>query len=231
MLAFDSIYRFLAQMLIFVGGMYTLEFKQHLAWNTMFSLIAHYNIFAVIMTLYFESQFSGVNVFSFLAITALLSATAWLNRSGRNIAKALVLHDSTSRQKHWDDLILNNPNFKQKITELQSTINAQKGSLAEVSEPLDPKTKDLVPRIVLQEHADINKLYRDSSVLNYFFQDWVRIWFSSGTRSDEFEFCNPKAPYKEAFKIHVANCFPDIVRGPIKAPNRVISKVVGQHLP
>jgi hypothetical protein len=79
---------------------------------------------------------------------------------------------------------------------------------------------------VLQEHADINKLYRDSSVLNYFFQDWVRIWFSSGTRSDEFEFCNPKAPYKEVFKIHVANCSPDVVRGPIKAPNRVISKVV-----
>jgi hypothetical protein len=223
MIAFDSIYRFFAQMLLYVSGMYTLEFKQHLAWNTMFSLIAHYNLFALIMTLYFESQLSGINVFGVLSITALLSATALLHRAGRNKAKALVLQDSSSRQQHWNTLIHNSPDFKQHITRLQSTITG--GSLTAVCERLDPTTKNLVPRTVLQTHADINKLYRDCFVLNYFFQDWVRTWFPSCTRSDEFEVCNPKAPYRSVFNIRVDNCFPDIVRGPIKDPNRVISKV------
>jgi hypothetical protein len=113
--------------------------------------------------------------------------------------------------------------FNEQIKRLKETISG--GSLAAVDEPLDPKTKKLVPKTVLQAHADIDRLYRDCSVLNFFFQDWVRTWFRSDTSSNEFEFCNPKATYKDAFKIGVANCFPEVVRGPIKAPNRVISKV------
>jgi hypothetical protein len=93
---------------------------------------------------------------------------------------------------------------------------------------LTPKNKEIGPHYSAADNSDIGRLYRDCSVLNYFFQDWIRTWFPSGIRSDDFEFCNPKAAYRDAFKIRVANCFPDIVRGPMKAPNRVISKVVQQ---
>ena len=220
---FYSIYIFCALMLLFLVSAYTLAFKQHLAWNTMCLLTVHYNLFVMIMVSYIYSLVQTVNLCVVLGLLALVFATELLNRTGRNRAQALVLKDSKNSQKHWSDLIDNKPDFKKEIERLHSTIS--RGSLAAVCEPLDTKTKNLVPRTVLQEHADIDRLYRDCSALNYFFQDWVRTWFPSGTRSDEFEFCNPKAPYKEAFKIRVANCFPDVVRGPIKAPNRVISKV------
>jgi hypothetical protein len=220
---FNSIYRFFALMLLSLASAYTLAFKQHLAWNTIFLLITHYNMFSFLIFLYGFSYFSTGNLLAALAPLVLVSATELLNRIGRNKALALVLRDSTSRQAHWQDLIRNSPDFKQHITRLQSTLRS--GSLAAVCEPVDPKTKKLVPSIVLQSHSDIDRLYRDCSVLNYFFQDWVRTWFPAGTRSDKFEFCNPEAPYNKVFNIHVADCFPDIVRGPIKAPNRVISKV------
>ena len=222
MAAFDAIYRLCALMMLSLGSAYTLSFKQHLAWNTILLLIAHYNLFAVIMTFYFNSDILRVNLFAVLSCLALVFATELLNRTGRNRAQAKVLEDYTSRTKLWSDMIKEH-DFSEQIKRLKDTIS--RGSLAAVCEPLDPKTKKLVPKTVLQPHADIDRLYCDCSALNYFFQDWVRTWFPSGTRSDEFEFCNPRAPYKEAFKIHVANCFPDIVRGPIKAPNRVISKV------
>lgn len=220
---FDSIYRFCALMLLYLVSAYTLAFKQHLAWNTILLLTSHYNVFSVIVIGYRNSIFPPGNFLAVLGCLALVFATELLNRNGRNRAQALVLTDSKNSQKHWSDLIDNKPDFKKEIERVRSTIS--RGGLAAVCERLDTKTKNFVPRIVLQEHTDIDRLYRDCSVLNFFFQDWIRTWFSSGTRSDKFEFCNPKAPYKEAFKIHVANCFPDIVRGPIKAPNRVISKV------
>jgi hypothetical protein len=222
MAAFNSIYRLCAQMMLYLFGVYSIEFKQHLAWNTICLLFAHYCMFALIINLYFDASVT-VSAFGVLGFLALVSATELIYRAGRRKAQALVLQDSTSRQVLWSDLIHSNPDFKQQITRLQSTINS--GSLAAVSERLDPKTNKLVPQTVLQAHADIDQLYRDCSVLNYFFQDWVRTWFPSGTRSHEFELCNPRAPYRDAFVIRVANCFPDIIRGPIKAPNRVISKV------
>jgi hypothetical protein len=222
--AFDSIYRFCAQMLLYLVGGYTLAFKQHLAWNTLLLLTAHYNIISLILFLCLNSGILITNLLSVLALLAMLLASELLNRIGRKKAQELVSKDSENSQECWKNMIDNNPNFRKQIVELKKTINGS--SLVAVCEHLDPKTKNLVPRTVLQTHADIDRLYRDCSVLNYFFQDWVQAWFSSGTRSDEFEFCNPEAPYKEAFKIHVANCFPDVLRGPIKAPNRVISKVV-----
>jgi hypothetical protein len=222
--AFNNIYRFFALMLLSLASAYTLAFKQHLAWNTIFFLISHYNMFAFFMLLFGFSTFVTGNLLSALAPLVLVSATELLNRTGRNKALALILRDCTSRQAHWQGLIRNSPEFKQHIKRLQLTLRG--GSLAAVCEPVDPKTKKLVPITVLQTHSDIDRLYRDCSVLNYFFQDWIRTWFPSGICSDDFEFCNPKAAYRDAFKIRVANCFPDIVRGPIKAPNRVISKVV-----
>ena len=96
--------------------------------------------------------------------------------------------------------------------------------LAPVCECVDDSSGKLTPITVLQPHADIDRLYRDCSVLNFFFQDWVRSWFPS-YKIDNFECCNPKAAYKDAFRIRVPDCIPDIVRGPIKSPNRVISKV------
>jgi hypothetical protein len=175
------------------------------------------------MIWYWTAVVNRGNLLAVLAFLALVFATELLNRTGRKRAQALVLKDSKNSQKHWSDLIDNKPDFKKEIERLHSTIS--RGSLAAVCERLDTKTKNLVPKAVLQPHADIDRLYCDCSVLNYFFQDWVRTWFPSGTRSDKFEFCNPEAPYKKVFNIHVADCFPDIVRGPIKAPNRVISKV------
>jgi hypothetical protein len=224
--AFFHIYGFCAVMLLYLGGLYTLSFKQHVAWNTLFLLQVHYNVFAVIKTYVFDSVVSSVNLIGCLSLTALVVATELLNRFGTKKAQASVSKDSEKSQERWKNLMIdgNNTNFKKQIEELKKT--AQGGSLKAVCEPLDPKTKKFIPRIVLQTHADIDRLYRDCSVLNYFFQDWVRTWFQSGTNSDEFECCNPEAPYKKAFKIHVANCFPDVVRGPIKSPNRVISKVV-----
>ena len=229
LVALDYIYRFSALLLLYLVGTYTLAFKQHLAWVLICLLAAHYNLFVVIMTLYLYTYFPGENMFVMLGFILFLSATELLNRAGRTKAQALVLRDSDSRQAHWSNLMANNQGFKERIALLQSTING--GSLAPVCEPLDPKTSKMVPRIVVQAHADIDKLYRDCSVLNFFFQDWVRTWFPSGKSSDDFEFCNPKAHYRDAFKVRVANCFPDIVRGPIKAPNRVISKVMRQFIP
>jgi hypothetical protein len=218
MAAFESIYSFCAQMMIYLAGTYTLSFKQHLTWNTIFLLIAHLNLFLLI------TRRSGnfLNLLYLFGSLALVSATELLNRSGRNKAQAKVLEDYTSRTKLWSDKI-KEQNFNEQIKRLKETISG--GSLAAVDEPLDPKTKKLVPNTVQQAHADIDKLYRDCAVLNYFFQDWVRTWFRSDTSSNEFEFCNPEAHYKDAFKIGVADCLPEVIRGPIKAPNRVISKV------
>jgi len=215
--AFYSIYRFCALMMLYLGGGYTLAFKQHLTWNTIAVLIAHYNAISLFLVLFLNSRLVISHLMWVLVPLALLFATELLNRIGRNSAQALVLADCRFRQNLWSNLLDNGQDVKQQITLLQSTING--GSLKSVCEPV--KTKNLVPRTVLQEHTDIDRLYRDCSLLNYFFQDWVRTWFSG----DQFEFCNPKAHYKKAFNIHVADCFPDIVRGPIKAPNRVISKV------
>ena len=223
MAAFDSIYSFCAVMLVYLAGAYTLAFKQHLAWITICLLVAHFNLFYIIMTFYFDSSLNHLCLFTFLVCLALVFASELLNRSGRNKARAKVLKDYTSRTKLWDDMKIKKQDFNKHVARLQSTSSG--GSLAAVCERLDPKTKKLVPKTVLQAHADIDRLYRDCSVLNFFFQDWVRTWFRSDTSSDEFEFCNPKATYKDAFKIGVANCFPEVVRGPIKAPNRVISKV------
>ncbi len=222
--AFDIMYRFCAQMLLFLVGGYTLAFKQHLAWNTLLLLTAHYNIIDVILFLCLNSGLLIIKFLSTLAPLAVLLATELLNRIGRKKAQELVSEDSGNSQERWNKLIDDkNPNFKNQIVKLKETING--GSLKAVCEPLDPKTKKFIPRTVLQPHADIDRLYRDCSALNYFFHDWVRTWFQSGTYSDEFERCDPGASYKEAFKIHVADCSPDVVRGPIKSPNRVISKV------
>jgi hypothetical protein len=203
--------------------MHTLLFKQHRAWATLCVLTVHYNLFVVIMTLHLYTNFPSVNVFVVLGVLLLLSVTQLLNRAGRRKAQALVLQDCNSRQAQWNALLAGNLGFKEQIARLQLAVSC--GSLAAVCEPLDSQNK-LVPITVLQAHADIDRLYRDCAVLNFFFQDWVRTWFQSGSSSNDFEFCNPNAYYKDAFKLRVSDCFPDVVRGPIKAPNRVISKAI-----
>jgi hypothetical protein len=231
MAAFRSIYLCFASMMLYLIGVYTLEFKQHLAWDAICLLLAHYNMFSLIFNLYFGYGLSSINSIGLISFLALFSATRLLNLAGRSQARGLVRDDSKSRQTRWSNMMANNQDFQRQIELLNSTLSPKdNSSLAAVCESLNRKTGKLVPRTVLQDHADIERLYRDCSLLNYFFQDWVRTWFSpppppSATCSDEFEICNPIANYRSAFIIRVADCFPDVIRGPIKAPNRVISKV------
>jgi hypothetical protein len=225
--AFDYIYRFAAVLLIYISGIYTLLFKQHVAWTTLCATAVHYNLFVVIMTLYVYTQFPSVNLFVTLAVILLLSSSWLLYRAGRTKAQAIVLCDADSRQARWASLMAGHLGFEEHVSRLQAVISG--GSLAPVCEMLDSDNK-LVPITVLQAHADMDRLYRDCSLLNFFFQDWIRSWFPSGKSGSDLEFCNPNAYYKNAFKIRVARCFPDVIRGPIKAPNRVISKVIRQFI-
>jgi hypothetical protein len=222
LVAFDYIYRFAGVLAIYSAGIYSLLCKQHLTWVVLCLLTAHYNLFVVIITFYLYTNFPSENLFVLIGILVLLSATEMLYRAGSRKARLLVLQDSINRQANWSKMLADIHGFKDQITGLQSIIS--RGSLAAVCEPLDSKN-NFVPITVLQAHADLDTLYRDCSVLNFFFQDWVRTWFASGKSSDDFEFCNPKAYYKDVFMLRVPNCFPDVIRGPIKAPNRAISKV------
>ncbi len=143
------------------------------------------------------------------------------NRWGKIEARNLVLADLNERQMKWSDFISDSVQFK-RFEDLDSQL--RESALGPVCERVSAQN-DLVPIIVYQEHGDIDRLYRDCVALNFFFQEWIRLWFVSCNSKGEFECCNPKSLFKNTFNIHIEDCFPEVLRGPIKAPNRVISKV------
>ena len=116
--------------------------------------------------------------------------------------------------------------YLQSIDIEQIEVLMRRSNFAPACENLSPENS-LIPIQVLQPHSsiDIDQIFRDCTVLNFFFQDWVRMWFTSGKDKDEFEYCNPKSQHKDIFKLHIGDCFPEVLRGPIKSPNRAISKV------
>jgi hypothetical protein len=189
--------------------------------------LAHYGVFLVVMNLTMLRPPSKasfvVNGFVGVGCACLLCITEFLKRLGKAKARKLVLQDLQLRQLQWSQII-NNPVQSQKIEQIE--VLMRRSNFAPVCENLSPENS-LIPIQVLQPHSsiDIDQIFRDCTVLNFFFQDWVRMWFTSGKDKDEFEYCNPKSPHKDIFKLHIGDCFPEVLRGPIKSPNRAISKV------
>lgn len=75
---------------------------------------------------------------------------------------------------------------------------------------------------VLQNESNIDALYRNGVVINFFFQDWIKSWFEDGTR---LEASNPRLNFKDVFDIHIPHVKANVLRGPIKQPTRAIAKV------
>ncbi len=223
---FGRLYQFLAQLLFFAAMFYTITFRQRYAWSCMMIFLSHYTLFLVIMNLTMirpPSRLSfAVNGFVAVGCTILFLITEVAKRLGKVKAQKLVLNDLQMRQMQWSTII-NNPHERQKFDSIESLL--QSGSLSPICERLS-REQNLIPIRVLQQHNDIDKLFRDCTVLNYFFQDWVRMWFTSGSAKNEFEYCNPKSQFNDIFKLHFKDCVCEVLRGPIKSPNRVISKVM-----
>jgi hypothetical protein len=223
---FGRLYQFLAQLLFFAAMFYTITFRQRYAWACMMIFLAHYMIFLIIMNLTMLRPPSQLNfaIHGFVAVgcTVLFLITEVAKRLGTVKAQKSVLKDLQSRQTQWSEMI-SNPSERQKFDRIESLL--QSGGLSAICEQLSRK-QNLVPIRVVQQHNDIDKLFRDCTVLNFFFQDWVRLWFTSGGAKDEFEYCNPKSQFNEIFKLHFNDCTCEVLRGPIKSPKRTISKVL-----
>ena len=170
---------------------------------TMF--LAHYGVFLVVMNLTMLRPPSKasfvVNGFVGVGCACLFCITEFLKRLGKAKARKLVLQDLQLRQLQWSQII-NNPVQSQKIEQIEVLL--RKSNFATVCENLSPENS-LIPIQVLQPHSsiDIDQIFRDCTVLNFFFQDWVRMWFTSGKDKDEFEYCNPKSQHKDIFKLHI----------------------------
>jgi hypothetical protein len=222
---FCRIYQFMSRLLFFLLMLYSVMLKQRIAWRSFTIFMIHYNAFIIIMNKAVLRPPSNASLtLSAVTITVcacLLLVTEISNRWGKMKARNLVLEDLNERKMKWSNFICDSVQFE-RFEEIDSRL--QKSGLGPVCERISAQN-DLIPIIVHQEHGDIDRLYGDCIVLNYFFQDWIRLWFISGKSKDEFECCNPKSPFKDAFKLHIEDCFPEVLRGPIKAPNRAIAKV------
>lgn len=222
---FGRSYQFFALLVYFFVMFYSVTFRQRFAWSFCLIFLAHKLFFDVLMNLTMLRPPGTMYIYSNgLAGTGcicLLMVTEVSKRLGKAKAQRLVLADLYQRQSQWSDLIKDLDQI-QKFEGIESLL--LKSDLSPICEKLN-RNHNLIAIDVFQEHADIDKLYCDCTVLNFFFQDWVRMWFTSGNLNHEFEYCNPKSPFKDIFKIQISDCFPEVLRGPIKSPNRSIAKV------
>ncbi len=222
---FAKTYQFLSFLLVFSSVAYSLLFRQEQAWRFMMATMLHYEIFLIVMnetmilppgpTAIFINSFTGVLCFVLLLVTE----TARYLAVSR--AKKLVMSDLIERRSQWTSFKADGTNART-LERLDALLCS--GKLSACCEKASEKTGNLIAIKVSQPHKDIERLYHDAALLNYFFQDWVKSWFNDDSDTS-LELCNPKYSFKEIFKIRIPDCAPEVLRGPIKSPRRSISKV------
>jgi hypothetical protein len=156
-----------------------------------------------------------INGFVAVGCAGMLAISEIAARNGRERARKLVMEDRRGREDLWN-VEAASPVY----TQITSFLNSS--SWFHVVEQISLKNNDLVPIIVEEEEGHIDTLFRNGVLLNFFFQDWVKSWFSSDVH---FETSNPKSDCKHIFDIKMPHVKVQVLRGPIKQPSRAIAKV------
>jgi hypothetical protein len=216
---FAKFYQNFSLFLIYSSMFYVMTFRQKVFWRCFCITLSHLGFYLLFFNFFFFKPPGTINfvINGFVAVgcAALLAISEIAARNGRERARKLVMADRRGREDLWN-VEAASPVY----TQITSFLNSS--SWFHVVEQISLKNNDLVPIIVEEEEGDIDTLFRNGVLLNFFFQDWVKSWFSSDVH---LEASNPKSDCKQIFDIKIPHVKIQVLRGPIKQPSRAIAKV------
>ena len=218
--SFARLYRDFSLFMVYAPMSYAMVFRQRVFWCCFCLSMTHLGTTLMLINAFvFRSPGTinwVINAFIAAGTLALLAITELCAQNGRNRARKLVVRDRFFREGLWVQQMSASTIFVELVSFLEAS------SFSPVVERLSSRNNDLVSIEVLQNESNIDALYRNGVVINFFFQDWIKSWFEDGTR---LEASNPRLNFKDVFDIHIPNVKANVLRGPIKQPTRAIAKV------